>query len=107
MTHVGSGPTETPSASRYLTATVEFTVDGNLIRARIPVPAGPARLSDLLPACHAVSEAVVGIAAEKTAARGKPISCKAGCGACCRQLAPIAEPEARAIGHLVATLPEP
>src|SRR5262249_44693347 len=35
------------------------------------------------------------------------ISCKAGCGACCRQLVPISEVEARNIGELVNSLPEP
>src|SRR5262249_20241959 len=39
--------------------------------------------------------------------KGKTISCKAGCGACCRQLVPISETEARRIADLVEELPEP
>jgi Fe-S-cluster containining protein len=36
-----------------------------------------------------------------------PISCKKGCGACCRQLVPISPVEARHIARLVEHLPKP
>ena len=39
--------------------------------------------------------------------RGVRVSCRAGCGACCRQLVPIAEAEARRIRDLVEAMPEP
>jgi Fe-S-cluster containining protein len=37
---------------------------------------------------------------------GRTISCKAGCGACCRQLVPISVFEAEALAAWVRTLPE-
>jgi Fe-S-cluster containining protein len=95
------------STSTFVTANIEFSIAGNLIRANFRMPAGPARLSDLLPACRSVADAVVSIAARTSEACGKSISCKAGCGACCRQLVPVSEPEARVIANLVANMPEP
>ena len=44
----------------------------------------------------------------KTAEKsGKSISCKAGCGACCRQLVPITPTEAYNLRDLIESLPEP
>jgi Fe-S-cluster containining protein len=40
-------------------------------------------------------------------AREQTISCKKGCGACCRQLVPVSETEARRLCDLVNELPEP
>jgi Fe-S-cluster containining protein len=39
-------------------------------------------------------------------AEGRQISCKAGCGACCRQAVPISEAEALSLAELVSALPE-
>ena len=38
---------------------------------------------------------------------GASISCRAGCGACCRQVVPITETEARHVRDLVEAMPEP
>jgi Fe-S-cluster containining protein len=42
---------------------------------------------------------------EELAQRGEPISCKAGCGACCRQLVPLNIFEAEALTDWIQTLP--
>jgi Fe-S-cluster containining protein len=39
-------------------------------------------------------------------AAGRTVSCKAGCGACCRQAVPIAPSEARDVAAHVAAMPE-
>lgn len=36
---------------------------------------------------------------------GEEISCRAGCGACCRQLVPVSELEALHLAHLVESMP--
>jgi len=36
---------------------------------------------------------------------GKAISCRAGCGACCRQVVPVSELEALHLAHLVESMP--
>jgi Fe-S-cluster containining protein len=64
-------------------------------------------MRSLLPALQATADAFVSHAAGQSVAAGKPISCTAGCGACCRQLVPIAPSEARQVAALVEDLPEP
>jgi len=39
------------------------------------------------------------------AENGKAISCRAGCGACCRQLVPVSELEALHLAHVVEAMP--
>jgi Fe-S-cluster containining protein len=53
------------------------------------------------------TDAVVEASVTATEEQGQKISCKKGCGACCRQLVPIAETEARHIRDVIAALPEP
>jgi Fe-S-cluster containining protein len=89
------------------TATVNLGVAGRSIEMQITVPEGPTRPSQLLPLLQSLTDAVVDIAGDIVAEEGKRISCKAGCGACCRQLVPISQAEARRIADLVAALPEP
>lgn len=90
-------------------ATVEMTLDGEgwRLSARVAVPTGPCRTDDLLPLARALSNAVVGETVRAVERSGDCISCKAGCGACCRQLVAISEVEARRIAGVVANLPEP
>jgi Fe-S-cluster containining protein len=77
------------------------------LRGQVPVPAGPATPRDLLPALQGLADAVVSSAVQATEAGGQTISCKKGCGACCRQLVPVSETEARRLRDLVNDLPEP
>lgn len=71
------------------------------------MPTAPLALGSLLPVFRSMAEAIVGRAVETVTAEGKSISCQSGCGACCRQLVPVSEPEARLLAALVAALPEP
>ncbi|APW61892.1 YkgJ family cysteine cluster protein [Paludisphaera borealis] len=90
-------------------ATVDMTLDGEgwRFRARMTVPTGPSRPDDLLPLARALSDAMVGETVRAVERSGECISCKAGCGACCRQLVAISEVEARRIAGVVERLPEP
>jgi hypothetical protein len=47
----------------------------------------------------------VDIASHASEAQGKPISCRQGCAACCRQLVTLAPIEALALTDLVTALP--
>jgi Fe-S-cluster containining protein len=84
---------------------LELTICDRTINAHINVPTAPMRVADLLPILHAFDDAVLGMAADKTGSDGKTISCGAGCGACCRQLTPIAESEAVYLAEIVAAAP--
>lgn len=90
-------------------ATVEVTFEGQhwQLQARMTVPAGPCRPDDLLPLARGLSDAVVGETVRAVEQSGQCISCKAGCGACCRQLVAISEVEARRIARVVEQLPAP
>ena len=94
-------------AAEWVTATVQLAGPDWEIRTAMTVPAGPTRLGELLPLAHAFADAVVDSAVKEIEARGERISCTKGCGACCRQLVPIAEAEARRVYALVECLSEP
>src|SRR5207244_2936065 len=54
-----------------------------------------------------LADAIVDASVKTVEANGQRISCQKGCGACCRQLVPIAEVEARHLRDVVQELPEP
>ncbi len=86
---------------------VQLTVFGGTLRASIPVTTQPVRSQDMLPAFQAVAEAVIHLSVVAVEKQGRSISCRAGCGACCRQFVPISETEARVLIDLVNAMPEP
>lgn len=101
MAHTPAPPDDTVT-TRVRLASPTWEID-----TTVTVPAGPTRLRDLLPLVQSFADAAIGAAVEVAQCQGKTITCKAGCGACCRQLVPIAEAEARRIRDLVESLPEP
>lgn len=86
---------------------VTLPIAGEAMKVRVTVPAGVAPLSDLLPLFHELTSRIVDRAVERDAASGQTVSCRAGCGACCRQPVPVSPAEARAIVDLVDAMPEP
>lgn len=88
------------------TVTMRFRAAGTTIEATAEVPREPISLTNLLPFLQQVEEAVVESACAEVAKEGKTISCRAGCGACCRQLVPVSLAEAENLANLVAALPE-
>jgi Fe-S-cluster containining protein len=87
------------------TVEVDFAIAGERIHGEIPVPTGPTAPDELLPVFRAVAEMVVELGVAAANARGESVSCRAGCGACCRQLVPISPVEARLLTELVEALP--
>jgi Fe-S-cluster containining protein len=92
---------------RRATAKISLRIGDRELDVEIDVPPGPTRTAALVPFAHAVAEVAADVATEGSRAEGRPISCRKGCGACCRQLVPVAESEARRIADLVAAMPEP
>jgi Fe-S-cluster containining protein len=76
------------------------------LQARFSVPEEPIAPVDLLPIARAIVERITQTAIADLPA-GKEVTCKAGCGACCRQLVPISQTEARMLAFLVRDMPEP
>jgi Fe-S-cluster containining protein len=71
----------------------------------VPIPAGASTLLDLLPAARELSNQVTAVTVDVSRAAGRDISCRAGCGACCRQLVAISVVEAESLARLVAGMP--
>jgi Fe-S-cluster containining protein len=63
-----------------------------------------ASLDELLPALRSITNSVVEAAIQREDRNARTISCKAGCGACCRQLVPITATEARQIPRILSSL---
>ena len=90
-----------------LTATVALTLSGVRVEAEITVPTRPVELHDLLPILHSLADTLVEVAVIQDARAGYAVSCSAGCGACCRQLVPVTEPEAIRLYQVIQALPGP
>jgi Fe-S-cluster containining protein len=85
--------------------TVRLKVHDTTVEARAEVPEGEASVASLVPFLRSMTEAVVEVATDAVVAAGKPISCRAGCGACCRQVVPISVAEAHVLADLVRAMP--
>lgn len=97
-------PDDAPRPAAHLSAAL--AIGGERVPLEIDVPAGPVRTTALLPSLQSLAGAIVGAAVRREEKEGRAISCGPGCGACCRQLVPVAPAEARAIAALVESLPE-
>lgn len=101
-------PSDAPSQSPASTVKANFSlpVGGAALNVSVQVPVGRTTLTELLPIIQNLENAVVAKISAEASAAGHPISCRAGCGACCRQLVPINLFEAEALAEWLATLPE-
>ena len=81
-------------------------VGGGFLNASASLPTAKTTLTELLPIIQNLENAIVGRVSDEAAEAGSPISCRAGCGACCRQLVPVSFFEAEALTGWIAALPE-
>jgi len=91
----------------WVTGNIVLRINGEPVEMEMTVPAFPVKPHRMLPVFQQMSSAVVDACVKAVEDEGKTISCKAGCGACCRQAVPISEVEAYQIAELVEALPEP
>src|SRR5262245_42029107 len=90
-----------------VTVTVAMDLFGELVQEDIDVPSSPTRPRRMLPVFQSLAETVVERSVSRAVAEGKSVSCRAGCGACCRQLVPISGAESHALRDLIDDMPEP
>src|SRR5262249_5875044 len=90
---------EAPKSMR--TVHVTLTVRGKSLNMRMDVPSSPVRPREMLPLFRSISQSLTDLAVKQVEAAGHRVSCRAGCGACCRQLVPISAVEAREIARMV------
>ena len=73
---------------------VKLTVGGHEIEGAVPVPEGKVSARAVLPVLRQLTDTVVALAIRSEAEAGRQVSCRAGCGACCRQMVPVSPAEA-------------
>jgi Fe-S-cluster containining protein len=92
------------------TATIEaefsLTFGNTALNAHVKLPAGRTTLTQLLPIIQNLENVIVDRVGEEANKAGKSISCRAGCGACCRQMVPVSLFEAEALTAWIQTLDE-
>src|SRR5437879_5573165 len=89
-----------------ITADVKLSVAGQSLNLHFTVPVGQTKPTRLLPVLRSISESLVNAVETRAKAEGLQVSCKKGCGACCRQLVPVSETDARRLRELVAEMTE-
>jgi Fe-S-cluster containining protein len=82
------------------TATLRLGIGNLKIVHAVSVPSGPVRASEVVPALQGLVNAVV-----EAAEKDKAISCRKGCGACCRQLVPVSRTEGERLLEEIKALP--
>src|SRR5262245_23335418 len=82
------------------TATLRLTVGDLKVVHPITVPSARVPAGKIVPALQELVNAVVA-----AAERGHAISCRKGCGACCRQLVPISRTEGERLVELIEAMP--
>ena len=73
----------------------------------LTVPTKPVKPAVMLPLFQRLANSFTDLATENMAKYDHHISCRKGCGACCRQPVPLAEIEIYHIAHVVEQLSEP
>ena len=94
-------------ANEWVTGEVVLSVNGEPLKMQMTVPATPVKPHRMLPVFQKMTNSFVEMSAMAAGVRGETVSCRAGCGACCRQPVPISELEVYYISELVNEMSEP
>jgi Fe-S-cluster containining protein len=97
---------QSASAPETVTVNFAFGVGGGKVTASAVVPAGRTNLTQILPVIQSLENSLIQGVTAQLAEAGHAVSCKAGCGACCRQMVPLSIFEAEALSAWIRTLPE-
>ena len=90
-----------------LKGAITLNIGGRPLKIELKAPGETVGARRMLPVFRDITNAFVEFGIEGAKADGRKVSCKAGCGACCRQPVPISEAEAFDISEHVKSLPEP
>lgn len=99
--------TDSSADSDQVTANLRLTVGDRPIVHPVTVPKAAVSAAAIVPALQGIVNATVASAETSLLKDGGAISCRKGCGACCRQLVPISRTEGEALLALLETLPAP
>ncbi len=88
-------------------ANVEMRIGGDKLKLKLVVPVNDVPPEALLPGLHGLANQVVeGLERKVDRIEEAEISCKKGCGACCRQYVPISPAEARYLSSMIENMPD-
>jgi Fe-S-cluster containining protein len=91
--------------SSQSTATLRLTMGELRVVHPITVTATAVPATAVIPALQKLVNAVVDAAERKSVEDGRAISCRKGCGACCRQAVPISHTEGDRLLDLIEAMP--
>ena len=94
-----------PQSTGSFAATLRLTAGDLRIVHEVSLPTAEVAAAEIVPALQGVVNAVVDAAERKSIASGQAISCRKGCGACCRQLVPISRTEGERLTALLRAMP--
>ena len=96
---------ESPVIGTLETANLHLDVLGESCDFPVVFPLGKQEVRVLLPIAQELTHRVTAVALESARRGGRTVSCRAGCGACCRQLVAVSFVEAQAVAAAVAAMP--
>jgi Fe-S-cluster containining protein len=94
----------TDASSQTVTVNFKIAVGDGSFDASATVPEGECNLTEILPVLQSLDDSLLSAIADQLGEAGLAISCKAGCGACCRQMVPLSIFEAEALAAWIGTL---
>src|SRR5258708_30230816 len=98
----------TDSPQQRPTIRLRLRILGEPLAIEAPGPPEHVRLDEVLPLLRAIDDRAVDLAVRRSEAKGKTVSCRKGCAACCRaQPVPVTPPEAYALLRLLGNPPPP
>ena len=95
------------SENEWVTGRVTLRIGNAPLDLEMTVPARPVKPHRMLPIFHQMANTFADMGVQAAESEGRSISCKAGCGACCRQPVPVSEIELYQLAELVNEMPEP
>lgn len=96
-----------PDQAQTLTANMELAIGTQKLKLKLVVPTDEVPPDTMVPALRQLTNTIIDGVEENARDKGFKVSCKKGCGACCRQHVPISRAEARLLAELVEDMPEP
>ena len=72
-----------------VTGQVTLKIAGDTVTVEVTAPADSVPLEDVLPVFQGLANAICDLGEQREADQGRLVSCRAGCGACCRQAVPV------------------
>lgn len=84
----------------------EFRIGREQVKLQVAFQSHSQKASTIVPLLQTLTDKIVAAAVCELEAGGARISCGKGCSACCSQLVPVAEPEARYLLQLFETFSE-